>query len=61
VWTVKNYINIKRWNAENNEWTETEKKTVVGKEYTLSPNSPLWIWAFPANATSVNSNLTQNY
>lgn len=61
VWTVKNFINIKRWNTEKNEWTEVEKKTVLGKEYTLASDSPLWIWAFPTNATSVNSNLTQNY
>ena len=57
----KNYINIKRWNSESNEWTETLKKTVLGKEYVLAPDSPLWIWAFPSNATSANENLTQNY
>lgn len=61
VWTVKNFINIKRWNSESNEWTETLKKTVLGKEYVLAPDSPLWIWAFPSNATSANENLTQNY
>ena len=61
LWTVKNFINIKRWNTEKNEWTETEKKTVLDKTYTLSPDSPLWIWSFPVNATSVNSHLTQNY
>jgi tetratricopeptide (TPR) repeat protein len=61
IWTLKNYINIKRWNTEGNEWTETEKKTVAGKVYTLSPTSPLWIWAFPTNATAINPNLTQNY
>lgn len=61
MWTIKNYINMKRWNTEGNEWTETLKKTLLGKEYVLTPNSPLWIWPFPGNATGVNNNLIQNY
>lgn len=61
LFTIKNYINIKRWNSETNEWTETLKKTVLGVTYTLRPDSPLWIWPFPQNATSLNPNLTQNY
>lgn len=31
------------------------------KTFTLSPNSPLWILPFPANAVRYNSTLTQNY
>lgn len=61
LFTIKNYINIKRWNSESNEWTETLTKTVLGITYTLRPDSPLWIWPFPQNATSLNPNLTQNY
>ena len=61
VMSVMNYIDIKRWNSENNEWTETEQKNILGKEYTLKPTSQLWIWTFPSNATSLNPNLTQNY
>ena len=60
VMSVMNYINIKCWNSENNEWTETEQKNILGKEYTLKPTSQLWIWTFPSNATSLNPNLTQN-
>jgi hypothetical protein len=61
LWTIKNFINLKRWNTEDNEWATTLKKTILGKEYILRPNSPLWIWAFPSNATGMNENLTQNY
>ena len=66
--TPKNFINLKRWNTENAyketlhrkiEWTaNAEQKTF---EASLAPDSPLWIFPFPANATIFNSNLTQNY
>lgn len=58
--TTKNYINLKRWNTED-AYKETLKKTLVGKTYTLSPDSPLWIFPFPQTATNFNENLTQNY
>jgi tetratricopeptide (TPR) repeat protein len=58
--TTKTYINIKRWNREGT-YKETLKKTVLGKEYTLSPDSPLWIFPFPSDVTAYNPNLTQNY
>ncbi len=29
--------------------------------YTLSPQSPLWVQPFPANATRYNPTLTQNF
>ena len=66
--TPKNFINLKRWNTEDAyketlhrkiEWTaNAEQKTF---EASLAPDSPLWIFPFPANATIFNSNLTQNY
>ena len=31
------------------------------REYILAPDSPLWIFPFPQNATLHNPNLTQNY
>jgi len=59
--TSKNYLNIKRWNTENNEWTETITRNLFGVEYTLRPDSKLWIWPFPQNETSLNPNIKQNY
>lgn len=67
--TPKNFINLKRWNAEGGAYAETLHKTysyTAGTEerkvsYELRPDSPLWIYPFPQNATNLNPNLTQNY
>ena len=76
--TLKNFINLKRWNTEP-AYQETLRKTiewdvntydaegnVIGTERKtwsgeLTPDSPLWIFPFPQNATNYNPNLTQNY
>ena len=66
--TLKNFINQKRWNTEE-AYQETLHKTITydanGESHeftaTLSPDSPLWIFPFPQNATNYNPNLTQNY
>lgn len=66
--TPKNFINLKRWNTEG-AYAETLHKTyrytagTAEREvsYQLSPDSPLWIYPFPQNATNLNPNLTQNY
>ena len=67
-YTCKNYINLKRWNKDD-EYKTTLQKTITytlkGKtesfSYSLQPDSPLWIFPFPQNATTFNPNLTQNY
>jgi tetratricopeptide (TPR) repeat protein len=56
----KNYINLKRWNTED-AYKETFRKTLLGVNYELKPDSPLWIFPFPQNATGFNPNLTHNY
>lgn len=64
----KRFINVKRWNTEDS-WKETLVKhveciTSSGTEsfdYTVTPDSPLWIFPFPAKSTELNHNLTQNY
>lgn len=59
--SYENFFDVKRWNSEN------DYKTVIKKdlgEYgikTISPESPLWVLPFPANATRYNSTLTQNF
>lgn len=60
IFTCKSFINIKRWNTEE-KYKETLYKTLLGVDYELRPDSPLWIFPFPTNATSLNPNLTQNY
>ncbi|MDR1720099.1 MAG: RagB/SusD family nutrient uptake outer membrane protein [Dysgonamonadaceae bacterium] len=56
----KNFINLKRWNTEA-AYKETLRKTLLGVNYELPPDSPLWIFPFPQNAIAYNPNLTQNY
>ncbi|MDR2281758.1 MAG: RagB/SusD family nutrient uptake outer membrane protein [Sphingobacterium sp.] len=58
--TWKNFVNLKRWNRSN-EYKETISRTINGKTYTLTPESPLWTFPFPQSATNYNSNLAQNY
>lgn len=60
LYTVKNFLNIKRWNTED-AYKETITRTFNGATYQLKPESPLWIFPFPQNATSYNPNLSQNY
>jgi SusD family. len=62
----KNFVNIKRWNTEGT-YAETITRHIsipsreIDETYTLTPNSPLWIFPFPRSATQFNSTLTQNY
>lgn len=60
LYTMKNYLNIKRWNTED-AFKQTITRTVNGVTYTLRPESPLWIFPFPQSGTNYNPNLTQNY
>jgi hypothetical protein len=61
VSTYENFFDCKRWNTET-AYKRTITRTIpdVGT-YTLAPNSPLWIFPFPSNATRRNNTLTQNY
>jgi hypothetical protein len=57
---IKHFISLKRWNTEE-AYKETIRKTLLGVDYELRPDSPLWVFPFPRNATGYNPNLTQNY
>lgn len=59
--TPFNYFDVKRWNTE-----PAYQRTVIHDlgplgTYTLSPQSPLWVQPFPANAVRYNPTLTQNF
>jgi len=58
--TMKDMIDLKRWNTEP-EFAANLYRTILGETYTLRPQSPLWIYPFPQNATTFNHQLTQNY
>ena len=59
IWTWWNFIGMKRWNVDN-DWKITLSQTIGDKTYTLSPESQLWIFPFPANVTGKNPNITWN-
>lgn len=61
--TFENYFDRKRWNSE-----EAYKATIVRDltsvglgTYSISSDSPLWVFPFPMNATKYNKSLTQNF
>lgn len=59
--TPFNYLDVKRWNSEPDyQRTITHDLGTLGK-FNLSPQSPLWVQPFPANAVRYNPTLTQNY
>ncbi|WP_342332595.1 RagB/SusD family nutrient uptake outer membrane protein [Pedobacter sp. FW305-3-2-15-E-R2A2] len=60
IFTIRNFINIKRWNREG-KYQQTITRTVNGKTYTLPTDSKLYIFPFPQSATQFNETLTQNY
>ncbi len=61
IYTCHNFINRKRWNQLDG-YKQTLRKTMAGKVYELTPDSPMWIFPFPLNAVNNNPNLLpQNY
>lgn len=61
IFTVFGFINYKRWNQVSG-WEQTLVRDFgEGHRYTLSPDSPMWIFPFPTSAVNSNPNLTQNY
>lgn len=56
------FFDAKRWNSEQEYAADYTRD--LGPDYgkrTITPDSPLWVFPFPANATNYNSSLTQNY
>lgn len=59
--TYENFFDCKRWNTE-----EVYRRTITRElpgfgSFSIAPDSPLWIFPFPANAIRYNPSLTQNY
>ncbi len=59
--TYENFFDCKRWNTEEKYRRTITRNLGEYGTYSLSPDSPLWIFPFPANATRYNNSLTQNY
>jgi len=61
IGTPFNYFDTKRWNSEPAyRRTITHHYGALGN-YSVDPESPLWVQPFPANAVRYNPTLTQNY
>ncbi len=59
--SYENFFDCKRWNTEAKyKRTITRNLGELGT-YTITPESPLWVFPFPANAVRYNPSLTQNY
>lgn len=61
IGSYDNFFDMKRWNTESDY-----KKTITRSlgdygTFTLSPESDLWVFPFPANATRYNPSLKHNY
>lgn len=59
--TYENFFDCKRWNTEEKYRRTITRDLGEHGKYSISPDSPLWILPFPANATRYNASLTQNY
>lgn len=59
--TYNNFFDCKRWNTESDYRTTITRDLGDKGTYSISPDSPLWVIPFPANATRYNPSLTQNY
>lgn len=55
------FFDCKRWNSEPDYRSSITKDLGKYGTFTISPDSPLWVFPFPANATRFNPTLTQNY
>lgn len=61
IGSYENFFDMKRWNSEDDYRTTIKKDLGEYGVKTISPESPLWILPFPANATRYNETLTQNF
>lgn len=61
IGTYENFFDRKRWNSESDYKAVVKRNLGDFGSFELSPESPLWILPFPANATRHNPTLTQNY
>lgn len=59
--TIYNFLDRKRWNTETAYRKDMTHDCGNGVVYTVKPDSKLWIFPFPKNATNYNESLTQNF
>ena len=60
AYTMWNFITRKRWNQKVG-YKETLTRELFGKTYTMTPESPMWIFPFPRKIMEMNPNISHNY
>jgi len=58
--SYENFFDCKRRNTEPEYAADVVHHMDDFGDFTIRPNSPLWIYPFPMNATNFNPSLTQN-
>ncbi|MDE7373856.1 MAG: RagB/SusD family nutrient uptake outer membrane protein [Odoribacter sp.] len=59
--TYENFFDLKRWNSEA-DYKQTITRTVPNSgTYSISPESPLWIFPFPSSVLEYNDSFKQNF
>lgn len=61
IGSYENFFDCKRWNSEANYKRTITRNLGDYGTFSISPESPLWVLPFPANAVRYNPTLTQNY
>lgn len=59
--TFENFFDCKRWNTEEPYARSLTHELGEYGNYTIKPDSPLWVLPFPLNVTRINPSMTQNY
>ena len=59
--SYENFFDCKRWNTVANYKRNIIHNLGSYGTYSISPDSKIWVFPFPANATRYNASLTQNY
>ncbi|WP_301708819.1 RagB/SusD family nutrient uptake outer membrane protein [uncultured Duncaniella sp.] len=59
-YSIWNFITCKRWTILD-DYKETRTRELLGKTYTLTPESDMWVFPFPVTVISQNPNIKNNY
>ena len=59
--SFENFCDRKRWNSEADYAETLTRDCGEYGTFSISPDSPLWVFPFPQNAVLHNESLTQNY
>ena len=59
--TFENFFDRKRWNTEEKYKKNITRHVPDSGDYTITPESPLWVFPFPVQVMNNNPTFKQNY